>query len=326
MQTRMYRNVLVFLKQVDTKSESGEKNETGKIGGKAEQMPVIDPAQEVKENCQFEFLSESRLKSTGSIKSDGSVSQYNGYVQQEQLADTPQCEHNSVCTNASVIGEKSSLHSHASSHAERNVQPNSPLVLNSDAEQSDPFAEGSKCTNTKSLRSGGEIGVYKGNRFGAVGEPCPAEKLFRSAENENISIFSQDSFEDFSKLKLGDGDRLLNPNDSDRELFGPKSHWKEPSYFGYGWLDGLSQLVSAQEDLVQTENVEKVMQNYPVFGLGGDYEVYKKKLVDEQWQQKQMGIQHDYCCSGEPVGVDQDKASTLIPQHLLDQSLYSRIG
>ena len=82
-------------------------------------------------------------------------------------------------------------------------------------------------------------------------------------------------------------------------------------------------MMSAQKDLTQTDNLEKVYESYPVFGQGMEYETFKKRRIEEQWQQRQLDVQYNKISGGEPVRVDQRKASTLIPQHLLDSSYES---
>ena len=109
----------------------------------------------------------------------------------------------------------------------------------------------------------GQNQTRRENKFGVIGEPCPTIKSGKDVPR----LGSTESITDHSRLKPGDGDRLLD-DEEPREVFGSRSYWKEPSYFGYGWLDGMSQLVAAQKELAYTGNLEKVFQTYPVFDQG----------------------------------------------------------
>ena len=328
-----------------------ESEDTPVISGKSLELNITtdgssaDPTKSVRENSGYEFLSESRLKSTGSIKSDGSVSLRS--VKEEQNVTTDSTDigfgYFSSSANASydsenepknlvikeenpdVIGIRAdfkqtlispSLSNHAPSPS--CITPNATVGVGLNR----PFAESNQCVRRQRLSDVDESENCRKNKFGVIGEPCPIQTI----DGEGPANQVRGSFEDFSRLKPGDGDRLLDEEDTERELFGSRSHWREPSYFGYGYLDGLSQVMSAQKDLTQTDNLEKVYQRYPVFGQGMEYETFKKRRIEEQWQQRQLNVQYNKISGGEPVRVDHRKASTLIPQHLLDSSFESEPG
>ena len=319
----------------------GEKSQELKI---TTDESVADPTMNVKENCEYEFLSESRLKSTGSIKSDESVSLRSVTEEQKVTTDVhfgyfssgadASNESENEPKNIGIKEEnldqigiraqdvKQTLTSPSLSNHTPSPSGN---MLNATVEAGSctTSAESNQCARHKRLSDVHEIDNCRKNKFGAIGEPCP----IRIIDGEGPSKQGRESIEDFSRLKPGDGDRLLDHEEvTDREQFGSRSHWREPSYFGYGSLDALSQVISAQKDLTQTSNLEKVYQSYPVFGQGMEYETFKKRIIEEQWQQRQFNGQCNKLSGGEPVRIDQGKASTLIPQHLLDSSLESEPG
>ena len=300
-----------------------------------------DPTKNVKENCEYEFLSESRLKSTGSIKSDESVSLRS--VKEEQNVTTDvhfgyfssgadaSYESENEPKNLGIKEENLDLIGIRAQDVKQTLT-SPPLSNNTPSPSCDmpnatvevglckTSAESNQYARHKRLS---DVPETENCKFGAIGEPCP----IRTIDGEGPSNQNRESIEDFSRLKPGDGDRLLDRQEvTDREQFGSRSYWREPSYFGYGSLDGLSQVISAQKDLTQTDNLEKVYQSYPVFGQGMEYETFKKRLTEEQWQQRQFNVECNKLSGGEPVCIDQGKASTLIPQHLLDNSHESEPG
>ena len=314
----------------------------------------VDPAVNIIGNKECEFMSDAKLKSTGNIKSDVNGPQYKTTNQDSTIIDlaniqfgyfssstSTSCESGETARSSDFVNDRSNneetkvgLLAKSTSpsqelHQGKPIEPNSKSASKSDSELvsiSDnvlfkPF--GDPISNSDNLA---RCRVNKDqtctNRFGAIGERVPVQT---SQNFRDFSSLRQDYnawLTDHSRLKPGDGDRLLD-EDEEREMFGSRSYWTEPSYFGFGWLDGLSQLVSAQKELAHTGNLEKVFQNYPVFEKGIEYECFKKRRREEQWQKKQIVANLDKFSYGEPVQVDQEKAFTLIPQHLLDSPMES---
>ncbi len=161
-------------------------------------------------------------------------------------------------------------------------------------------------------------------KFGAIGEPCPFPP---QGKDSGFPVFveakSGEKRYDSSRLRLGDGDCLHHDSPSPNEKFGSRKHWKEPGHFGYGWLDGLSQLISAQKKHAKGDGFEQIVQAFPVFGNGSGYEEFKRQQMEEKWQKQQIpgsGANTNSICSvtETEVQVDQVTAKLLLPQHLLD--------
>ncbi len=134
---------------------------------------------------------------------------------------------------------------------------------------------------------------------------------------------------EFSRLspdKHSPGYKETSPD----KLFGSRLYWNEPSFFGYGKTDGISQLVNAQVEYLHHNDLEAVYKKYPVFGRGAKFEDFKRNqneaLLNRITKWRYRYDAGDARGPKADVGIDPRIASTFIPSHLLDSSLESDPG